>query len=74
MRDALGRPRDALLKGRANYLCQHRLERAKGEAGLRATASDREQFQRIVAWGGRTRMGDLAELDALPEIRRCCRW
>ena len=25
------------------------------------------QFQRVVAWSGRTRMGDLAELDALPE-------
>ncbi|HEY5614313.1 MAG TPA: ATP-dependent DNA helicase, partial [Lysobacter sp.] len=25
------------------------------------------QFQRIVAWSGRTRMGDLAEVEALPE-------
>ena len=25
------------------------------------------QFQRIVAWSGRTKMGDLAELEALPE-------
>ena len=67
VRDALGvGVTSALLKGRANYLCKHRVELAKGEANF----GNREQvahFQRIVAWGGRTRMGDLAELDALPE-------
>ena len=67
VRDALGvGMTSALLKGRANYLCRHRVELAKGEANF----GNREQvahFQRIVAWGGRTRMGDLAELDALPE-------
>src|SRR5690606_22821390 len=56
----------ALLKGRANYLCRYRLERAKGEP--RFTAREQVgQFQRIVAWSGRTRMGDLAEIEALPE-------
>ena len=67
VRDALGVGiRTALLKGRANYLCLYRLERAKGEPRF----SSREQighFQRIVAWAGRTRMGDLAELDGLPD-------
>ena len=67
VRDALGVGlRTALLKGRANYLCRHRLERAKGEPRF----SSRDQvalFQRVVAWAGRTRMGDLAELEALPE-------
>ncbi|KTF39370.1 ATP-dependent DNA helicase [Xanthomonas translucens] len=56
----------ALLKGRANYLCKYRLEQAKGEP--RFTAREQiAQFQRIVAWGGRTRFGDIAELDALPD-------
>src|SRR5688500_1154121 len=67
VRDALGiGVTTALLKGRANYLCKYRLEKAKGEPRF----SSREQiaqFQRVVAWGGRTRMGDLAELEALPD-------
>ena len=72
VRDALGVGiRTALLKGRANYLCRYRLERAKGEPRLlHGTFTAREQiaqFQRIVAWGGRTRMGDLAELEGLPD-------
>jgi len=72
VRDALGRGvKTALLKGRANYLCRYRLEKSKGESlPSRGTFSAKEQitqFQRIVAWSGRTRLGDLAELDALPE-------
>jgi len=72
VRDALGiGVSTALLKGRANYLCRYRLEKSKGEPELsKGSFSSREQasqFQRIVAWGGRTRMGDLAELEALPE-------
>jgi ATP-dependent DNA helicase DinG len=72
VRDALGTGLStALLKGRANYLCRYRLEKAKGEPHLlKGTFNSREQvaqFQRIVAWSGRTRMGDMSELDALPE-------
>ena len=67
VRDALGVGiKTALLKGRANYLCKYRLEKSKGET--RFTSKEQiTQFQRIVVWSGRTRMGDLAELDALPE-------
>jgi len=77
VRDALGVGlKTALLKGRANYLCKYRLEHAKGGAlALPAARSDarfttREQiahFQRVVAWSGRTRAGDMAEIEALPE-------
>jgi ATP-dependent DNA helicase DinG len=67
VRDALGVGlKTALLKGRSNYLCRYRMEQARGEAGFH----DRAQvahFQRIVAWSGRTRMGDLAEIEGLPE-------
>jgi ATP-dependent DNA helicase DinG len=67
VRDALGTGlKTALLKGRANYLCRYRLEQAKGEPKL-ASREQVAQFQRIVAWSGRTRAGDLAELEALPE-------
>ena len=67
VRDALGiGVKTSLLKGRANYLCKYRLEKSKGEP--RFTSKEQiTQFQRIVAWSGRTRMGDLAELDALPD-------
>ncbi|HYG06550.1 MAG TPA: ATP-dependent DNA helicase [Stenotrophomonas sp.] len=61
----------ALLKGRANYLCRYRLQQARGEprfaSGAFATAEQVAQFQRIVAWSGRTRFGDMAELEALPD-------
>ena len=73
VRDALGTGlKTALLKGRANYLCRYRMEQAKGEPSLfkGAVFASREQvsqFQRVVAWSGRTRMGDMAELEALPE-------
>ena len=67
VRDALGVGlKSALLKGRANYLCRYRLEQAKGEP--RFTSREQvDQFQRIVAWSGRTQFGDMAELAALAE-------
>ena len=58
--------KSALLKGRANYLCRYRLEQAKGEPRF-TTREQISQFQRIVAWGGRTQFGDMAELEALPD-------
>ena len=72
VRDALGTGlKTALLKGRANYLCRYRMEQAKGDAmPLKGMFASRElvtQFQRVVAWSGRTQYGDMAELDALPE-------
>lgn len=67
VRDALGVGlKTALLKGRANYLCHYRMRQAQGEPRF-ASRELAAQFQRIVAWSGRTRMGDLAELDALPD-------
>ncbi len=66
VREALGAGlRTALLKGRANYLCQYRLEQAKSEKF--ASREVVAQLQRVVAWAGRTMRGDLAELSDLPE-------
>lgn len=63
--------RSALLKGRGNYLCKYRLQQARGEPRLAnggfTTQEQVAQFQRIVAWSGRTRFGDVAELDALAD-------
>ncbi|MBP3974279.1 ATP-dependent DNA helicase [Pseudoxanthomonas spadix] len=56
----------ALLKGRANYLCRYRLGQARGAPQF-ASREQVDQFQRIVVWSGRTRHGDMAELESLPE-------
>ena len=67
VREALGTSlRSALLKGRANYLCLYRMHQAKGDAQFTSPAQA-SQFQRIVAWSGRTRAGDMAELDGLAD-------
>ena len=66
LRRALGLSvQTALLKGRANYLCKHRLDLARAE-GLRAR-SLLAQLEEINAWAGRTRSGDIAELGHIPE-------
>ena len=67
VREALGTSlRSALLKGRANYLCLYRMHQAKGDAQFTSPAQA-SQFQRIVAWSGRTRAGDMAELEGLAD-------
>jgi ATP-dependent DNA helicase DinG len=66
VRAALGAGlKTALLKGRSNYLCLYRMEQAKGERFASREAAS--QFQRVIAWSGRTQRGDLAELPELPD-------
>ena len=67
IRDALRTPaRIALLKGRANYLCHHRLAVALGEGRYRGTAQQRD-LEIVRAWSGRTQNGDIASLGEVPE-------
>lgn len=54
----------ALLKGRANYVCLHRLYKAEGETRNREQLT---QLQSIKAWSSVTRSGDIAELPDIPE-------
>ncbi|MEJ2692215.1 MAG: ATP-dependent DNA helicase [Candidatus Thiodiazotropha sp.] len=56
----------ALLKGRANYLCIHRLDNTLVEA-IRLTREQVPQLQAIREWSAATRSGDIAELSAIPE-------
>ena len=56
----------ALLKGRANYLCLYRLERARAEARL-PTRAEVAQLHRIERFALQTRSGDRAELADVPE-------
>jgi ATP-dependent DNA helicase DinG len=60
---AVGRPvRVALLKGRANYLCEHRL--ALAADGGRVVDPD---LMRVGAWSQITRTGDIAEVTGIAE-------
>lgn len=66
IQEALGIPvRVALLKGRANYLCRHRL-RLSLEDPLRSEPQLRPQLRKVQAWSKVTRRGDCAEL-GIPE-------
>ncbi|HET7663154.1 MAG TPA: ATP-dependent DNA helicase [Rhodanobacteraceae bacterium] len=60
------RLKTSLLKGRANYLCLHRLDQAvhDGEFGSREQVT---QLAAIRAWSARTRRGDRMELAEVPE-------
>jgi ATP-dependent DNA helicase DinG len=73
---ALGRPvRVALLKGRANYLCVHRLELAEQQAisrGLRREVA--VALPKVRAWGGLTTKGDIAEARHLSETHPVWPW
>jgi len=64
---ALGLPlRTALLKGRASYLCLHRMERARWDVDL----GDRAALLALASieqWSQTTHCGDLAELPDLDE-------
>jgi ATP-dependent DNA helicase DinG len=65
--EALGLPvRMALLKGRASYLCNHRLELARHDASLPDRTALRT-LAKIEEWAQGTRTGDLAEMPGLDE-------
>jgi ATP-dependent DNA helicase DinG len=65
---ALGLPaKIALLKGRTNYLCRHRLELASGQGSLLEERGAARTLARISRWAATTKTGDLSELTDLPE-------
>ena len=53
----------ALLKGRQNYLCPHRLKKAQAIQGELFASGQTEQLRGLVEWAGRTRDGTLTDLD-----------
>jgi ATP-dependent DNA helicase DinG len=64
---ALGRPATvALLKGRGNYLCLHRLDIAQHDL-LSSTPADNSAFALVVNWSRRTSTGDIGEVDGIGE-------
>ena len=65
--EAMGLPaRLALLKGRASYLCLHRMELARHDDALQDAFMQRA-LARVERWSHSTRRGDLAELEGLDE-------
>jgi hypothetical protein len=67
VRDLLSLPvKVALLKGRANYLCPHRLQLALDEGRFHSRELV-HQLQQVRKWAKKTRRGDIAEIADLPE-------
>jgi ATP-dependent DNA helicase DinG len=65
---ALGLPvKVALLKGRSNYLCRHRLELATQQGSLLGERGAARVLARVSRWAANTKSGDLSELTDLPE-------
>lgn len=58
----------SLLKGRANYLCQYRLDIAHQQAFL--TRETQDHLARIREWSKSTHSGDLAEMSEISEDAR----
>ncbi len=67
VRESLASPvSTALLKGRANYLCIHRLDNTLVEE-IRLTREQLAQLSAIRDWSASTRSGDVAEMPSIPE-------
>src|SRR5205807_439950 len=59
----------ALMKGRQNYLCPRRLERALQQSGELFTTSEQAELQRIADWARTTRDGSLSDLSIEPDAK-----
>jgi ATP-dependent DNA helicase DinG len=57
----------AMLKGRANYLCTRRLQKAMQQSGNLFTSSEAEELQRIYEWSKETKDGSLSDFDIEPD-------
>jgi ATP-dependent DNA helicase DinG len=58
-----------MLKGRANYLCTRRLQKAMQQAGNLFTSSEAEELQRIYEWSKETKDGSLSDFDIEPDLK-----
>jgi ATP-dependent DNA helicase DinG len=62
----LGELRVCYMKGRANYLCRHKLVTLRNQPIL-SGLEEIDEYRRIAEWEQITETGDRAELDDLPE-------
>ncbi len=56
-----------MLKGRGNYLCTRRLQKAMQQSGNLFTSSEAEEVQRIYEWSKATKDGSLSDFDIEPD-------
>ncbi len=56
-----------MLKGRANYLCTRRLQKAMQQSGNLFTSSEAEELQRIYEWSRETKDGSLSDFEIEPD-------
>ena len=57
----------ALMKGRQNYLCPRRLERAMQQADELFTTSEQAELARLAEWARTTKDGSLSDLPLEPD-------
>ncbi len=62
----LGELRVCYMKGRANYLCRHKLYALRDQPALTGL-EEIDEYQQIAEWEKMTETGDRAELSGLPE-------
>jgi ATP-dependent DNA helicase DinG len=58
-----------MLKGRANYLCTRRLQKAVQQSGNLFTSSEAEELQRVYEWSKKTKDGSLSDFDVEPDMK-----
>jgi ATP-dependent DNA helicase DinG len=58
-----------MLKGRANYLCTRRLQKAMQQSGNLFTSSEAEELQHIYEWSKTTRDGSLSDFTIEPDVK-----
>src|ERR1700742_3975454 len=63
----LGELRVCYMKGRANYLCRHKLVALRDQPILNGL-EEIDQFHKIAEWEKTTETGDRIEIDGLPEM------
>ncbi len=59
----------ALMKGRQNYLCPRRLERARQQQNELFTGPEQNELERIAEWAVRTTDGTLSDLTFEPDAK-----
>src|SRR6059058_1203529 len=56
-----------MLKGRANYLCTRRLQKAMQQSGNLFTSSEAQELLRIYEWSKETKDGSRSDFDVEPD-------
>jgi ATP-dependent DNA helicase DinG len=59
----------AMLKGRGNYLCTRRLQKAMQQSGNLFTSSEGKELERICAWAKTTKDGSLSDFETEPDAK-----